>query len=433
MKSRLCLNSRKVQGVVERKFQPLFTIVILVLITYLLFNTDHGFSFTPGGSSHSLNSSKPVPTQITKISDIKTFWSLTRLGGGISVAIFAVFALGMFLIVYQVYEMFMDRIHGRRLLVVDYRNMGLKDFQNMLRRNPNNMTARLYSLLLTIYQSTGNTYGFHDEINNYLQLQQDRFATFKSRLSFLSDTAGALGLLGTVWGMFVTFFGGNLDSQRILNGMGLALVTTLIGLVVSIILNFCSTEVFSFFNKQLEMIAEKADEFRLRLMNLTPASAHNNKNSSGNSGGTQVKKSQIGGKTSGESEVYDYKLASKLRLEPLTPVQIDGYIGKPLPRPVTLQVVDRYGNKIPDVPVTFEISEGGGTLNHYYRMAVSKTDKKGVVRMQWTLGTLVGPQRLCAAIMNDPDSQIEFIALARPLLPDDLERMKNRAPKGMIY
>ncbi|MDZ7344366.1 MAG: MotA/TolQ/ExbB proton channel family protein, partial [candidate division KSB1 bacterium] len=105
------------------------------------------------------------------------------------------------------------------------------------------------------------------EISNYLQYIQDRFDSFRSRMAFLSDSAGALGLLGTVWGMFLTFFGGNLgDAEKILNGMGVALVTTLIGLVVSLILNFSATELFSLFNRRLDLITQKSDELRLRLL-----------------------------------------------------------------------------------------------------------------------------------------------------------------------
>ena len=174
--------------------------------------------------------------QIGEIGDIQTFWSLTRMGGGISFAIFGILAFGIFLIALQIYELAIDRRHGRQLLETNYRQYSVNDVTKIVKNSPSSLIARLYSVLLSIFHTTGTTSDFHDEIANYIQLQQNRFGTFKSRLAFLSDTAGALGLLGTVWGMFVTFFGGNLDSQRILNGMGLALITTLIGLVVSMIL-----------------------------------------------------------------------------------------------------------------------------------------------------------------------------------------------------
>lgn len=204
--------------------------------------------------------------QLTHISDLKNFWTLIQLGGGIAYTTLAVFAIGIFLISLQVYELALDRLRGRVLLAIDYRQHTVTEVTGLVKKYPHTLTGRLYSVLLSIFYTTGAVRDFHDEIANYIQMQQDRFNTFRGRLAFLSDTAGALGLLGTVWGMFVTFFGGNLDSQRILNGMGIALVTTIVGLVVSIILNFCATEVFSIFNKRMELISSKADEFRLWLM-----------------------------------------------------------------------------------------------------------------------------------------------------------------------
>ena len=53
--------------------------------------------------------------------------------------------------------------------------------------------------------------------------------------------------------------------------MGFALITTLLGLIVSIFLNLSSTEIFSLFNRRLDRIAEKSDELRFRLMELVSA------------------------------------------------------------------------------------------------------------------------------------------------------------------
>lgn len=158
-------------------------------ITMLFGAVDAGFavSLNPGS-----------PSDLTQLSGLKTFWSLTKLGGGISTAIFAILAIGIFLIVMQVYELILDKIRGRELLSANYRSLSVQDLNKLVSRAPGSLVSRLYSVMLSIFHATGNTRDFHDEIANYIQLQQDRFNTFKSRLAFLSDTAGALGLLGTV-------------------------------------------------------------------------------------------------------------------------------------------------------------------------------------------------------------------------------------------
>ncbi len=62
---------------------------------------------------------------------------------------------------------------------------------------------------------------------------------------FISDSEGALGLLGTVWGMYTTFMGGIMQPQYIIGGMGVALVTTLYGLIASLIINLFTTEIIA--------------------------------------------------------------------------------------------------------------------------------------------------------------------------------------------
>ncbi|MFQ5709393.1 MAG: MotA/TolQ/ExbB proton channel family protein [bacterium] len=355
-------------------------------------------------------------SNLTQIGDIKTFWSLTKLGGGISIAIFGVFGLGIFLIVFQLYELISDKLRARVLLAADYRHLSFQDAKSLVMKFPNNVTARLYSILLTVFQSTGSTQDFHTEVANFIQMQQDRFVTFKNRLAFLSDTAGALGLLGTVWGMFVTFFGGNLDSQRILNGMGLALVTTLIGLVVSVILNLCSTEVFSIFNKRLELISAKADEFRLRLMVLAN---HKNKRSTdnNNSGNAQhaVSQSQQLRKPTNPNEPAMVTLS----LKALSDLQLDGWIGEKLAQPISIRVQTKEGQRVAGVPIQFEIADGGGFVDDNKKTTWVKTDSKGIAKMFWTLGPQVGPQRMKVYLPNNQSRNLEFVTFAQPVLPKD--------------
>jgi len=53
-----------------------------------------------------------------------------------------------------------------------------------------------------------------------------------------------------------------MDQQAILSGMGIALITTLMGLVISVILNFFTTEVSGFFNRSLTQFPRVAEKLR---------------------------------------------------------------------------------------------------------------------------------------------------------------------------
>lgn len=393
-----------------RKIKNRF-VVFITLVLFLILNAMVWAG--PGGGS-SLTPSKMFQTSLSDgVGGLTTFWSLTKLGGGISVAIFFVLALGIFLIVMQVYELMMDKIKGKVLMNTTYRQMSIQEVNKLVMQYPQTYAARLYSILLSIFHATGSTQDFHDEIANYIQLQQDRFSTFKGRLAFLSDTAGALGLLGTVWGMFVTFFGGNLDSQRILNGMGLALVTTLIGLVVSIILNFFATEVFSVFNKRLEMISAKSDEFRLWLMAIVHQRNKKRQETPDTNSG-----SGLGRKTAPVASPAAPLKKSSLSLHPVSGLSADGIIGHTLNEPIKIAVKTSDGKKVTDVPVEFVVATGGGLLENRGKSAWVKTDKSGIAQISWTLGSQVGPQALKASIGNRHAASIEVVAMAQPFIPN---------------
>ncbi|MBD3166156.1 hypothetical protein GF324_06140 [bacterium] len=106
---------------------------------------------------------------------------------------------------------------------------------------------------------------FTGEIEQNIATRKEQFGTFKNWMTFFSDSAGALGLLGTVMGMYATFWGGNLDSAAIISGMGMALSTTLLGIVISLLINLMTTWLNGFFDRQLDTMYKKAEELRLGL------------------------------------------------------------------------------------------------------------------------------------------------------------------------
>lgn len=120
--------------------------------------------------------------------------------------------------------------------------------------------------MLVQFQATRNPESMAAQIERHLTVRQDWFKPYMNWLTFLSETAGALGLLGTVQGMFVTFFGGTLDKDKVLHGMGLALITTLVGLIVSLNLNFIITLIRNYFDKGLDRQYQKLTEIRQAML-----------------------------------------------------------------------------------------------------------------------------------------------------------------------
>jgi len=199
---------------------------------------------------------------------IGNFWDLTKHAGGFRWLIFLVLVVGVFLITLKIYELTVDRFKARQFERTNLQKLDKKSITDLISRQSEHLLSRLAATLINVFQTRRNADSLHDEIANYVQFQHDKFTTFRTRIDFLSDTAGALGLLGTVWGMFIVFFSGNLDKQVILTGMGIALLTTLLGLIVSIFLNFFSTVASGIYNKRLDQVIKKSDELRFRLLEI---------------------------------------------------------------------------------------------------------------------------------------------------------------------
>jgi len=73
---------------------------------------------------------------------------------------------------------------------------------------------------------------------------------------------------------------------------------------------------------------------------------------------------------------------------------------KPLPKPIQVMVVDRYGNPVPDAPITFTVT-GGGSLSP--DTSEVPTDLDGIASVEWTLGPNLGAESAQAVL---PDSSV---------------------------
>jgi len=69
-----------------------------------------------------------------------------------------------------------------------------------------------------------------------------------------------------------------------------------------------------------------------------------------------------------------------------------GTTGKSLPKPVVVEVRDRYGNRVPGVTVRFGVTAGKASPTQ------AVTDSTGRASIRWTLGPAAGAQTLSAAV-----------------------------------
>lgn len=355
----------------------------------------------------------------TDYSDIGSWWELTKLGGTLRWPIFAVFVVGVLLIVQKLVELIREHYQARSLLTAPIGSMSLEEMIQVIDESPKNMVKELLKMLIEIFETAGQAASFNQEITNFVTYQQDRFQTFKTRMIFLSDSAGALGLLGTVWGMFETFFGGNLDKQVILDGMGVALITTLLGLVVSLILNFFSTEIFSQFNKRLEETQLKADEFRLRI--------------------SRIEKSRQKKAESERKMLENEAEASRAAVKNLTPaaparetvgppyklvyVAGDGQnaaVNSRLVNPFIVELQDAFENKLGGHLVRFNIEKGDGSFSNGGKIQEIITNREGRAVTFLTTGTGAGENVVRTSSPGLNGQYVEFLARSEAGQPETM-------------
>lgn len=360
-----------------------------------------------------------------------SIWDLVGQAGGIRYPIYGILIVGIFLISLRTYELYMDSQKQTELQNTSFRHMSLNEITSKVAAQQDYLLSRIMAKLINVFETNRNADHLHDEITNYNSIQQDNFSSFKNRVNFLSDTAGALGLLGTVWGMFVVFSSGTLERDVILYGMGIALMSTLLGLVVSIILDFCSTLTDGYFSKHLEQVTSKADELRFRLIELSenastidaPASLAPAKSKAPVlSKNNTEKKTSV---TESEQETIEPQEVNE-------PSQI--LIKSKIKEVKAGQTIDNIEVQLigsTDDPISSEklevILDGNGKINGTSKKAIVKTDSKGIALFSWKVDERSGKKQALVRCSDDKYKNIKKVITidAKALEPETLKLLNN--------
>ena len=368
------------------------------------------------------------------------FWSLTQQAGPLRWPIYFVLAFGMVQVFIKLYELIRDRHVSAGLTGADFASMDLDSITRLIAREEETMLSTLQSTMVNVFQTRPAEGLLHDEISNFVIFQQDQFASFRRRMEFLSDTAGALGLMGTVWGMFTVFFQGTAEQDVILRGMGIALITTLLGLVVSIILNFSTTELSTFFGKRLDAVSKKSDELRFRLMELAPqpVSVETLALLQANAAATPPAPVQV---AMPPVDPAPSPPAPEAQPTPAAPawhyVEVVGgsYAGVAGARVegIRLSVKNRDGVPSVDIPVLISVASSGGSLAGGARTLRSSSGADGTVEFGCTLPQQVGTFALDVTLPDQPGaaSRVDITVSAAAPARMELEGNNQAAVAGM--
>jgi len=358
------------------------------------------------------------------------FWSLTQQAGPLRWPIYLVLAFGLIQVFVKLWELVRDRRVSSGLRSADLASMSLRDITELVGRQDESMLSSLQATMLNVFQTRPGEGLLHDEISNFVAFQQGRFEVFRRRMDFLSDTAGALGLMGTVWGMFTVFFQGSAEQDVILRGMGIALITTLLGLVVSIILNFSATELASSFGKRLEQVSLKSDELRFRLMELAP--------------GRPAVAHAPATPTAPAAAPSAGKPTPPAAQQPAPPAPAPTPAPAPKPwhyvelakrngayrageslKDFTLLVRDAEGAEAKDVPVLVTVAGDGGSLHDGGTSLRARSDAKGRVAFSCTLPEAAGSFEMDVALPEQAGPPTRVRVGVGPAAPHTVEPQGN--------
>ncbi|NIR50649.1 hypothetical protein GWO43_26125 [candidate division KSB1 bacterium] len=195
-------------------------------------------------------------------------WEILRMTDWLFWPFVALTAGGLMLLIFRTLVEFQEKKRSEMLYAEIVQLRDMRSLLQAIQNSASNRAARLFRQTVFTFNKTGRAEPIRDDANQFLSAERNSFETFNRVVNFLSDTAGALGLLGTVWGIFATFHSGRLDGPTILQGMSVSLVTTLVGLIISSILNMGATAVFAIFNKQLNLLSSRAEQVRQALLNI---------------------------------------------------------------------------------------------------------------------------------------------------------------------
>lgn len=381
------------------------------------------------------NTNKIDPVSLTKLENLKSLWDITRFGGVFRWFIIGIFIFGMITVLYKVSELLLDSQHSHELEKLNLRKVTLVDVMRVIKNNKTSMLSHLFKYMLDLYQTRRSAEGFSDEIIDFVQIRQDRFQAFQAKMLFFSDTAGALGLLGTVWGMFLTFFGGDLEKHKILSGMGVALITTLMGLVVSIFLNLFTTQTHSYFRKRIDKVTDLGNQFRLRLHQLEQtldnsfADDEDDADSQEDTQPYEISDAVIAAvdqQLRSSEPIFDLSNSNKkfennnYKLIPISGNNQAVEVNTRLEKPFVAQISNHNGGGIVNKPLIFEVTQGDGKLANGRKQEEVLTDASGLAQSHLILGSNAGENKVRVKLKDSINSFIYFSAWGKPTEPDQM-------------
>ncbi len=211
-----------------------------------------------------LSQSDPVVAAEDQVVVKESIKAFIEKGKPISHVILLLLVFAIFLMIDQLRMHLLERMRGAKIYKTDLRPLGVEEFEGTAKQCRKSRVGRLLCDAIGVYKQSADLSMVSAEAEFYREKAEHRFSSFEARMAFLSDTAGGLGLLGTVWGIYRGFAAKAVaqSNEDLLAAMGIALVTTFLGIVVSVIINWMSTEMGAAVRNRIMEAMIKIEDYR---------------------------------------------------------------------------------------------------------------------------------------------------------------------------
>lgn len=202
----------------------------------------------------------------------QNFLDIIGLAGGFQWPILLVFILGLGALMNTLVKLYQDGRESKVLRAMEIEALKTKDFRDAADAEGGSIYHLLLQGLVKRTKVDAGPAVMERTVSGIMQSAQESLALTHKLVAYCSSAAGGLGLAGTLVGIYSSFAAAGTDPNSVFVGISLALVSTLLGVAASLILEAADTAVNRFTTKYMAHGRGWGEEVGLRLSALQQTS-----------------------------------------------------------------------------------------------------------------------------------------------------------------
>ncbi|MYD20360.1 MAG: hypothetical protein F4X05_12045 [Rhodothermaceae bacterium] len=173
------------------------------------------------------------------------------LAGGFQWPILGVFVLGLALLAQIIVGTYRDHVSATTLRKLDIERVSTRDLRSAATLEGHSTYHLLLRGVLRRFQLDTEHSSLVRAVSGILKAKEESLGITRRVVAYCSSAAGGLGLAGTLVGIYVSFASAGTDPNTVFVGISLAVVSTLLGIAASLMLEAADTFVMRFTSRHL--------------------------------------------------------------------------------------------------------------------------------------------------------------------------------------